>query len=229
MALICQDGVRRMYDNGEDIFYYLTIYNENYVMPAAPEDLDEEGLLRGLYRFAPAPTITGEVKGRAAILFSGPTWRLARQAAEELAAHYGVATELWSATSYKALREDALAAERWNRLHPGEAPRTPYVTERLSGVDGPVVAVTDFMRAIPDQVARWVPGDWLSLGTDGFGRSDTREALRRHFEIDHAHLVVGVLAQLALRGEVKTEVVAEALRRYEIDTELPVPWDSHAH
>ena len=229
MALICQDGVRRMYENGEDIFYYLTIYNENYVMPAAPEDLDEEGLLRGLYRFAAAPAVEGEVKGKAAILFSGTTWHLARQAAEDLAAHYGVAAELWSATSYKALREDAMAADRWNRLHPTEAPRTPYVTERLAGVDGPVVAVSDFMRAVPDQVARWVPGDWLSLGTDGFGRSDTREALRRHFEIDHAHVVVGVLSQLALRGEVKSEVVADALRRYEIDTELPDPWDAHAH
>jgi pyruvate dehydrogenase E1 component len=229
MALICQDGVRRMYDEGEDVFYYLTIYNENYVMPAAPDDLDVEGLLRGLYRFTAAPAVEGEVKSRAAILFSGPTWRLARQAAEELATHYGVAAELWSATSYKALRDDAMAAERWNRLHPTEAPRTPYVTERLAGVDGPVVAVTDFMRAVPDQVARWVPGDWLSLGTDGFGRSDTREALRRHFEIDYAHVVVGVLSQLALRGEVKTEVVAEALRRYEVDTELPDPWDAHHH
>jgi pyruvate dehydrogenase E1 component len=224
LALIIQDGCRRMYDEGEDIFYYLTIYNENYVMPAKPDDFDLDGLLRGLYRWAPAPPLSGEPRGRAALLFSGSTWHLAQKAAEELATHYGVAADLWSATSYKRLREDALAVERWNRLHPTEAPRTPYVTQRLAGVDGPVVAVSDFTRAIPDQISRWVPGDWLSLGTDGFGRSDTREALRRFFEIDHAHIVVGVLSQLALRGEIKPEIVVDAIRRYDIATDLPEPW-----
>jgi pyruvate dehydrogenase E1 component len=127
------------------------------------------------------------------------------------------------------LREDAIAVERWNRLHPTEAPRTPYVTSRLAEVNGPVVAVSDFMRAVPDQVARWVPGDWLSLGTDGFGRSDTREALRRFFEIDDAHIVVGVLSQLALRGEVKPETVAEAIGRYDIDPEVAESWNSKVH
>jgi pyruvate dehydrogenase E1 component len=229
MALIIKDGIRRMYEDNEDIFYYLTLYNENYVMPKAPDDLDEEGLLRGLYRWASAPEVEGELKGRAAILFSGSTWHLAQKAAEELATQYGVAAELWSATSYKALREDAIAVERWNRLHPTEAPRTPYVTSRLAEVNGPVVAVSDFMRAVPDQVARWVPGDWLSLGTDGFGRSDTREALRRFFEIDDAHIVVGVLSQLALRGEVKPETVAEAIGRYDIDPEVAESWNSKVH
>jgi pyruvate dehydrogenase E1 component len=224
LALIIEDGCRRMYVDGEDVFYYLTVYNENYVMPPMPENVDRDGLLRGLYRFAPAPEVAGEVKGRAALLFSGTMYLVAQKAAEELAEHYGVAAELWSATSYKRLREDAMAVERWNRLHPTEAPRTPYVTDSLAGVDGPVVAVSDFVRAVPDQVSRWVPGDWLSLGTDGFGRSDTRAALRRFFEIDHAHVVVGVLAQLAMRGEVKPETVADAIRRYDIDTELPDPW-----
>jgi pyruvate dehydrogenase E1 component len=229
MALIIKDGIRRMYEDNEDIFYYLTLYNENYVMPKAPDDLDEEGLLRGLYRWASAPEVEGELKGRTAILFSGSTWHLAQKAAEELATQYGVAAELWSATSYKALREDAISVERWNRLHPTEAPRTPYVTSRLAEVNGPVVAVSDFMRAVPDQVARWVPGDWLSLGTDGFGRSDTREALRRFFEIDDAHIVVGVLSQLALRGEVKPETVAEAIRRYDIDPQVAESWNSKVH
>ena len=154
----------------------------------------------------PAPEVEGEVKGRAAILFSGTTWHLvAQKAAEELAAHYGVAAELWSATSYKRLREDALAVERWNRLHPTEAPRTPYVTERLAGRrrSGRGRVATSCGPS-PTRSPAGCPGDWLSLGTDGFGRSDTRAALRRFFEIDHAHLVVGVLSQLALRGEVKT-------------------------
>jgi pyruvate dehydrogenase E1 component len=229
LATIVRDGLRRMYENEEDVFYYITLYNENYVMPEAPEGLDVEGLLKGLYRWAPAPHVEGEPKARAAILFSGSTWHLAQQAAEDLAADYGVAAELWSATSYKALREEALSVERWNRLHPTEAPLTPYVTARLAEVNGPVVAVTDFMRAVPDQISRWVPSDWLSLGTDGYGHSDTREALRRFFEIDTAHIVVGVLSQLALRGEVKPETVAEAIRRYDIDPDTPDSWNPLVH
>jgi pyruvate dehydrogenase E1 component len=219
-AAIVEDGIRRMYgDSPEDLVYYITLYNENYHMPAKPEGVDE-GILRGLYRYAPAPE--GH-RRRATILFSGPAWKAALEAQALLADHHDVGVECWSATSYKSLREDALSVERHNRLHPTEAPRTAYVTEVLSGVEGPIVAVTDFMKAVPDQVARWVPGHFVPLGTDGFGRSDTREQLRRHFEVDAAHLVVAVLDGLRATGEGKAEEVTDAIRRYGIDAEAPDP------
>ena len=199
----------------EDIFYYLVLYNENYPMPAKPDGIDE-GILRGLYRFAPAPEGPSR---RARILFSGTGYQAAREAQELLAEHHDVAAELWSATSYKALREDALSVERWNRLHPSLQPRLPYVTEVLSEGEGPVVAVTDFMKAVPEQVARWIPDHFTPLGTDGFGRSDTREALRRHFETDAAHVVVAVLDGLRAGGDAKADEVDDAIRRYEIDPE----------
>ncbi|MBW8826173.1 MAG: pyruvate dehydrogenase (acetyl-transferring), homodimeric type [Acidobacteria bacterium] len=219
LAAIIRAGCKRMYLDGEDVFYYLTLYNENYAMPAMPEGVESD-LLSGLYRFEAAPE--GPSK-RATIVFSGPAWRWASQARDELAQHYDVAAELWSATSYKALREEALSVERWNRLHPSEPARTPFVARKLSEAEGPFVAVSDFVKAVPDQVARWAPGSWTSLGTDGFGRSDTREKLRHHFEVDHGHVVVAVLAALARHGEVKDEVVAEAIARYDIDPEAPEP------
>jgi pyruvate dehydrogenase E1 component len=205
-----------MYGDGDDVFYYLTLYNENYPMPPKPEGADE-GIIAGLYRWAEVPD---GPEHRAAILFSGSAQGAARAAAEELAG-WGVAAELWSATSYKRLREDALDTERWNRMHPGEAPREPYVTRVLSGVDGPIVAVTDFMAAVPDQVARWVPGRFVPLGTDGFGRSDTREALRRFFEVDAGHIVVATLSALAADGSIDPATVTDALARYGIDPDLP--------
>jgi pyruvate dehydrogenase E1 component len=224
-ATIVNDGIQRMYgESPEDIFYYITLYNENYAMPPKPTAPDgssvDEGILRGLYRFAGAPE---GPKRRATILFSGSASQAALEAQALLAADHDVAVELWSATSYKALREDALAVERWNRLHPGQQPRTAYVTDALAASEGPIVAVTDFMKAVPDQVSRWVPGQFTSLGTDGFGLSDTREALRRHFETDAAHLVVAVLDGLRAAGEGKPEEVSDAIRRYEIDAEAPDP------
>ncbi len=237
LAVIIQDGLQVMYGGTPgvppshggnlDVFYYLTLYNENFVQPPMPEGLDREGLLRGLYRWKPAED--RDWKSRATLLFSGSSWRLAQAAADELAEHYGVGAELWSATSFKRLRDDALEVERWNRLHPLEAPRTAYVTDRLNESLGPVVAVTDYMRSVPDQIARFVPGDFTVLGTDGYGRSDTREALRRHFEIDPAHIVVATLSQLALRGEAKPEAVQDAIARYGIDAGLPAPWDPWVH
>ena len=148
------------------------------------------------------------------------------EAREMLARDWDVAAEAWSVTSYKALREEALSAERWNRLHPGQEARTPFVTEALSHSEGPVVAVTDFMKAVPDQVARWVPAHFTALGTDGFGRSDTRAALRRHFETDAAHVVVAVLAALVEQGEAKADEVADAIARYGIEAERPDPRDA---
>jgi pyruvate dehydrogenase E1 component len=220
VATIVADGIRRMYGpEPEDIFYYLTLYNENYLMPAKPEGADE-GILRGLYRFSAAPSGPSRT---ATILFSGTASQAALEAQKLLAENHDVAAELWSATSYKSLREDALAVERWNRLHPSLQSRTPYVTEALESAGGPIVAVTDFMKAVPDQVARWVPGRFISLGTDGYGRSDTREALRRHFETDAAHLVVAVLDGLLAAGDAKAKEVEAAIASFGIDADAPEP------
>jgi pyruvate dehydrogenase E1 component len=212
VAVIVKDGLRRMYgEDAEDVFYYLTVYNEPMVQPPMPEGV-EEGILRGLYRYAPA-TLADKKAPRAQVLASGPALRMAVQAQSLLADDWGVAADVWSATSWNELRRDAVACEEWNLLHPDE-PRTPYVTTALGDAPGPVVGVSDFMRAVPDQISRWVPGDWESLGTDGFGRSDTRAALRRHFHIDAESIAVAVLQSLARRGEVKAEVVAQAVERY---------------
>jgi len=220
VATIVRHGLKRMWVDEEDVIYYLTLYNENQVMPPIPDGA-AEGVIEGLYRWAPAPD---GPRVPATILFSGTANLAAREAQQELAEHYDVAAELFSATSYKRLREEALTTERWNRLHPKEPARTPRVTEILAG-EGPVVAVTDFMKAVPDQIARWVPNGrrFVPLGTDGFGRSDTREALRRHFETDAAHVVVATLAALAADGEVKPEVVDDAIARYGIDPDAGDP------
>jgi pyruvate dehydrogenase E1 component len=180
----------------------------------------EEGIVRGLYKYRSAP---GERTHRAQLLGSGPLLRGALDAQQMLFEDHDVAADVWSATSYKLLREEALSVGRWNRLHPTESARTPYVTELLRGTDGPIVAVTDFMKAVPDQIARYVPQPFVVLGTDGYGFSDTREALRRHFEVDAPHMVVATLSALAMQGDMKGEAVAEAIRRYGIDTEAIDP------
>jgi pyruvate dehydrogenase E1 component len=229
VGVIIQAGLERMYgpdspDAERDVMYYLTLYNETYPMPALPEDRADEvrtGIVDGMYRFADAPE--GPSK-RATILFSGPMWQAAVAARDELAERWDVGCDLWSVTSYKRLREEALAVERHNRLHPGADLRTPMVTERLAGVDGPVLAVSDNMCAVPDQVARWVGRPYTSLGTDGFGRSDTREALRTFFEVDAPHVVVGLLASLCAAGDVDPGTVAEAIAAHGIDASLAPPW-----
>ncbi|MGH9085462.1 MAG: transketolase-like TK C-terminal-containing protein, partial [Acidimicrobiales bacterium] len=216
VATIVEDGLRRMCADEEDVIYYLTLYNENQVMPPRPDGA-AEGVIEGLYRWADAPEGPSTP---ATLVFSGTANLAAREAQSQLAEHYDVAAELHSATSYKRLREQALSTERLNRLHPEHTPRVPRVTELLEG-EGPIVAVTDFMKAIPDQIARWVPEgrSFTPLGTDGFGRSDTREALRRHFEVDAAHVVVATLAALAASGDGKPEAVTDAIARYELDPE----------
>ncbi len=230
VAAIVQAGLQRMFgpespENERDVFYYLTLYNENYLMPPMPEgDVVEmtKAIVEGLYRWQDAPDGPSH---RATILFSGSAQGAAREAASELAEHFDVGVELWSATSYKRLREDALAAERWNRLHPDQPARQSRVAELLAESSGPIVAVTDFMRCVPDQIARFLPGRaFLPLGTDGMGRSDTREALRRFFEIDTGHVVAATLAALASQGEVKPEVVIDAMTRYDIDPEAIDPY-----
>jgi pyruvate dehydrogenase E1 component len=234
IAVIMEEAVARtLGPDPEDRFWYITLYNENYVMPAlASGDAGVRirgGILRGIYPFVGPSEIPGSEVGRepggrrATLLFSGPMWRAAMEARDILAKHWSVATDAFSVTSYTELRDDALSAERFNRLHPGEAFRTPFVAETLAGI-GPVVAVTDYVRAVPDQIARWVPRPFTSLGTDGFGRSDTRASLRRFFEVDAAHIVVAVLSALALEGEAKTDEVAEAIAAYGIDPDSVNPW-----
>jgi pyruvate dehydrogenase E1 component len=236
LAVIIEDGIRRMYgEKPEDCFYYITLYNETYTMPAMPQGA-KDGILRGLYRYLPAPEPGGagvspgksEFAHRARILASGTAMLAAVEAQALLAEHHDVAAEVWSATSYKTLRQDALSVERWNRLHPTEVPRVPWVSHALggSGNGWPVVAVTDYMKAVPDQIARWVPAPFIPLGTDGYGFSDTRASLRRHFETDAAHIVVAVLHGLAEAGEGKAEAVAEAIRRYDIDAEAVDPQEA---
>jgi pyruvate dehydrogenase E1 component len=243
VAIIMEDGIRRMTGpEPEDRYWYITLYNENYPMPALPEGAAEAewvrtGVIRGMYRFAghrdpdstegagnPEPDGTAEAPHRATLLFSGSAWQAAMEARSLLAADWGVEADAWSVTSYKALREDALSVERWNRLHPGEEPRVSLVTDSLAGADGPVVAVTDFVRAVPDQISRFVPRHFTSLGTDGFGRSDTRDTLRRFFEVDAAHIVVAVLDGLVASGEVQPEVVSKAIHQYGIDASSGDPW-----
>ncbi|MCB0956887.1 MAG: pyruvate dehydrogenase (acetyl-transferring), homodimeric type, partial [Ilumatobacter sp.] len=226
VATIIQAGIERMYGPATpgrpdpDVFYYLTLYNENYPMPAMPEGLTTAQVMRGLYRWQAPPDARDP---RASILFSGSAQGAARQAAADLAADYGIHVDLWSATSYKALREEALAAERWSRLHPSHTARIPLATQLLGASNAPVVAVTDFMKVVPEQIARFVRRPFVPLGTDGMGRSDTREALRHHFEVDAGHVVVAVLSALAEQGGVQPSTVAEAIARYAIDPDAADP------
>ncbi len=227
LAVIVRDGIRAMYGpDPQDCFYYVTLYNENYVMPAMPLGSDgstaeiERGIINGIYRYQAAAEPRTHV---AQVLGSGPMVRTALEAQAILAADYDVAADVWSATSYKGLREEALDCERWNRLHPHEAPRTPYVTQQFLAAAGPVVAVSDFQKAVPDQIARFMPQPFIPLGTDGFGFSDERSQLRRHFEIDAAHIVVAVLDGLAQLGEIDAATVQGAIDRFEINTETPNP------
>jgi len=218
-AVIIQDGLRRMYGEGEEVFYYLTLYNENYLMPPMPEG-SREGILKGLYRFRRGNPAG---KHRAHIFGSGPIMNQALRAQEILAERYGVNADVWSATSYKLLRNDALRAKRWSMLHPGEAPRTSYLENLLEHEEGVFVAVSDYMKIVPDQIAPWVPGGLTTLGTDGFGRSDTRPALRRFFEIDAEMTVVATLYALATEGEIRMETVEKAIKDLNIDPEKPFP------
>ena len=262
LSYIVKDALRRMYGSspehpdGENIFYYLTVYNEPYVQPAEPagypggSEALEQAILRGLYRYSAAPELpgaggdgagpdgTGEQGGEgetgagqeggdgagersaARILASGVAVRWALAAQRLLAEDWGVAAEAWSATSWSELRREALACEEWNMLQPEAEQRVPYVAQVLDGHGGPVVAVSDWIRAVPDQIARWMPGPYLSLGTDGWGFSDTRPAARRFFHVDAQSIAVAVLTQLARLGEVKPEVLSQAITKYKLDLDV---------
>jgi len=223
LSHIVRNGIERMYGSteehphGESVFYYLTVYNEPVVQPVQPDDLDVDGLLKGLYLYRAAPQVSGDDVPRAQLLASGVAMSWALEAQRILAEEFAVAADVWSVTSWNELARDAVAVEKWNLNHPGDVPRIPYVTTRLSGVPGPVIAVSDFMRAVQDQIARWVPTDWQSLGTDGFGFADTRAAARRFFQVDAASIAVATLQALAARGEIKSETVVDAFTRLRID------------
>jgi pyruvate dehydrogenase E1 component len=221
LAVVLRDGMKRMYTERQDVFYYVTLYNENYPMPPMPAGA-EEGILKGLYKLRPAPPGREDVpdeRPRLHLFGSGSLLREAMRAQEILAERYGVAAELWSAPSYKELRRDALEAERWNMLHPEAEPRKPYVVGLFEGDDTPIVAVTDYMKLVPDQIAPWLPGKLYSLGTDGFGRSETREAIRRFFEVDAECVVIAALHQLARWGRIDRSVVTKAIGELGVDPE----------
>jgi pyruvate dehydrogenase E1 component len=218
IAVIIADGLERMYRKGQDIFYYLTLYNENYVQPPMPADATE-GILKGLYKFKPGPD---GLKHRAHLFGSGPIIRSALQA-QEILQRYNVSADVWSATSYKLLRADALHCRRWNLLHPTEPPRRSYLEQILASEEGVFVAVSDHVKLVPDQIAPWVPGGLFTLGTDGFGRSETRENLRRYFEIDAECTALATLHALAERGEIPRQTVAKALTHLKVSPDKLFP------
>ena len=218
IAHIMEDGLRRMYgENPENLIYYVTVYNEPMSQPAEPEDVDREGILKGMHLFAPGSTEgLGDEAPRAQLLASGVGVPWALEAQELLRNDWGVVADVWSVTSWSELRRDGMACDEQRFLHPEDEPRTPYVTERLKDTRGPVVAVSDYMRQVQDQIQPWVPGDFASLGADGFGFSDTRPAARRFFHIDGPSVAVRALQMLAARGEVSADVAREAAARYRL-------------
>lgn len=218
IAIIIQEGIRRMYGEGESIYYYLILANENYTMAPMPKG-SKEGILKGMYKFRPATLDKLKVKTKVHLLGSGSILHSALLAQELLADKFGVAADVWSVTSYKELRRDALACERWNRLHPTAKPRRSYLEQVLEKEEGAFLAVSDYMKLWAESIARWVPGGLLPLGTDGYGRSESRPALRRHFEVDAEFVMIGALEQLARRGEVKPQEVEKAIKELGIDPE----------
>jgi pyruvate dehydrogenase E1 component len=216
LAVIVQDGLRRMYEDGEDHFYYITMYNEDYAMPAMPDDSHvRKGILRGIYKFKAAEH--GNVKAQ--LFGSGPILNEAVRAQEILADKYHIAVDVWSVTSYNELRRDCLDVERWNRLHPTLKMRTPFLVEMLGETSGPIIAASDYMKQLPDSLAPWLESRLVSLGTDGFGRSDNREHLRRHFEVDAESIVAATLSKLAREGVVKPKVAEAAFTELGLFTE----------
>ncbi len=216
LAVILQDGMRRMYAEGEDLFYYITMYNEDYAMPEMPEGV-REGIVRGIYKCKAAPAGEAQVQ----LFGSGPILNEALRAQTLLAEKYGVQADVWSVTSYNELRRDALATERWNRLHPSEPERQPYIVTALEGAKGPIIAASDYMKAVPDQLAPWLTARLVSLGTDGFGRSDNREYLRRHFEVDAESIATATLSKLARDGVFDAARAQQAFAELGLDPEQP--------
>jgi pyruvate dehydrogenase E1 component len=222
IAVIVREGIRRMYTGQENIFYYITLMNENYAMPAITDiDSIREGILKGMYKFRSSEA--SKTKFHAQLLASGAMVNEAVKAQTLLGEKYGVAADVWSVTSFKLLYRDGHDTDRWNMLHPSERPRTAYVTEKLASAPGVIVATTDYLKALPDSVSPWCPKRLVALGTDGFGRSDTRPALRDFFEVDFRFITLGALWALAREGEIGPEIVDRARRELEIHPEKPNP------
>jgi pyruvate dehydrogenase E1 component len=220
LAVIIQDGIRRMYKEGESIFYYITVMNEPYAMPEMPGDV-REGILKGMYKFR--ARTNGDAKLRAQLFGSGAILNEALRAQEILAEKYGVAADVWSVTSYKALYSDGIETDRWNRLHPGEKPRVPYVTECLADAPGVLVAATDYLKTLPSMISQWIPRRMATLGTDGFGRSEGRASLRDFFEVDSRFITLAALNELFLDRKIQKGVIEKAIADLGIDSEKPNP------
>ncbi len=218
LAVIIQDGLRRMYAEQENVFYYVTTMNENYVHPAMPEGA-EEGIIKGLYRFSQG----GKKKAKVQLLGSGTIFREVIKAAELLKEDWGVEADVWSATSFNELAREAHDCDRWNRLNPKAPQRIPYVSQCFEGSEGPFIAATDYIRNYADQIRKWLPGSYTVLGTDGFGRSDVRANLRRFFEVDSYNVVVAALTSLAEEGKIPAKKVEEAIAKYGLDADKPNP------
>ena len=220
IAVIIREGIRRMYVEQEDVFYYLTVENDIYSMPEMPDGV-EEGILKGLYKFKPAAKKRAPLKAH--LFGSGAIINSALKAQSILEEKYQVSADVWSITSYKALHRDALDSERWNRMHPGEPPRLSYIEQCLAKECGVYVMASDYVKALPESIARWFPNPPVSLGTDGFGRSETREALRDHFEVDYRFIALGALSALAREGQIEYDAVVQAMKDLDIDPAKPNP------
>jgi len=220
-AVIIFDGLKRLYEDNEQAIYYITLENENYLMPEMPAGV-EEGIIRGMYKYKSVESSKSGAKGPRVQLFgSGAILRDTLRAADILAEKYDVASDVWSITSYTQLRRDAQECERWNMLNPDKTPRKSYVEEQLAGVEGPVIASSDYMRILAEQLSPWIPSGLFALGTDGMGRSESREALRRHFEVDAECITLATLTQLAKRGKFEHAKLASVVKELNINPDKP--------
>jgi pyruvate dehydrogenase E1 component len=222
LAVIIQDGLRRMCVDQENVFYYITVMNENYTHPAMPAGV-EQSILKGMYLLRESPRGKKAKGPRVQLLGSGTILREAIAAADLLEKEWNVTADIWSCPSFTELRRDGIDAERWNTLHPDQKPRQAFVQQCLEGRQGPVVAATDYIRAFADGIRRWVPARYHVLGTDGYGRSDTREKLRRFFEVDRFHIAVAALKSLGDEGSLPASAAADAVRKYGIDANKANP------
>ncbi len=221
LAVIVQDGLRRMYADQENVFYYLTVMNENYAHPEMPKGA-EKGILKGLYQLSKSKKDNGK-NPTIQLMGSGTILNECVAAAQVLESEFGVASNVWSATSFNELRREGLEVQRWNMLHPSEKPRISYVEQCLQDQNGPVVAATDYMKVHADQIREFVPTRYVVLGTDGFGRSDDRQQLRSHFEVNQNYIIVAALSALFEDGSIDAEVVNKAIKQFNIDPDKPSP------
>ena len=220
LAVVIHDGMRRMVQEQENVYYYITSMNENYTMPAMPKGA-EEGIIKGMYQFSTDKAKKGEAKAQ--LFGSGTILREVIEAAELLKKEWKVSADVWSITSYNELAREAVDCERWNMLNPTKKPRVPYITKQLENAEGPVIASSDYIRTVSNQVRQYIPANYTVLGTDGFGRSDTRKNLRRHFEVNSHYVVLATLKTLADEGTIPASKVTEAIKKYGIDTKKPNP------